>query len=136
MATPQYNVPKLDDVVAVACLYCRAPLEVSRKALTVTCKVCHKPLKLEDVQIKVYEARRHIDTCGIVTVERKAHVVSEKINCGGIIIRGKVKATINSRGPVLIGPEAEIRGNITAPKLAVGAGAILDGKYEIGSGPA
>lgn len=130
--TPEYNVPKPDDLTAVACLYCGKPIEVSRKAMSVTCKYCHKPLKLEDVQIKVYEARRNIDTCGIVTVERKGHVVSEKINCGGLIVRGKVKATVNSRGPVLVGPEAEIKGDVVAPKLAVGAGAILSGRYQIG----
>jgi cytoskeletal protein CcmA (bactofilin family) len=35
-----------------------------------------------------------------------------------------------------VGPEAEIRGDVTAPTLAVGAGAILEGKYDIGSRPA
>jgi hypothetical protein len=33
---------------------------------------------------------------------------------------------------VLVGPEAEIRGDVSAPSLAVGAGAILEGKYNIG----
>ena len=35
--------------------------------------------------------------------------------------------------PVLIGPEAEVKGDVTAPTLAVGAGAVLDGHYEIGT---
>jgi hypothetical protein len=132
MAKQEYNVPPPADATTVTCLYCRKPLEVGRRAMSITCKYCNKPLKLEDIQIKVYEARRSIDTCGIVTVEKKGHVVSDRINCGGLIVRGKVKATVNSRGPVLVGPEAEIKGDVTAPALAVGAGAILDGRYEIG----
>ena len=47
-------------------------------------------------------------------------------------MRGKVKGQVISRGPVLVGPEAEIRGDITAPSLAVGAGAILDGRVQVG----
>ena len=67
-----------------------------------------------------------------MTVEKKGNVVADKINCGGLIVRGKVKGTVISRGPVLVGPEGEIRGDVTAPTLAVGAGAILEGKYDIG----
>jgi hypothetical protein len=33
---------------------------------------------------------------------------------------------------VLVGPEAEIKGDVTAPAMAVGAGAILHGRYEVG----
>ena len=100
--------------------------------MSVTCKFCHKPLKLEDVTIKQYEARRQVATCGVVTVEKKGSAVTDSIKCGGLIVRGKVKGTVESQGPVLIGPEAEVKGNVTAPTLAVGAGAVLDGQYEIG----
>jgi hypothetical protein len=132
MAAPEYNVPKVDDAATVLCLYCRKPLEVGRKALSITCKHCHKPLKLEDIQFKQYEARREIATCGIVTVEKKGNVVADKVRCGGLIVRGKVKGAVESHGPVLVGPEAEIKGDVSAPTMAVGAGAILDGRYEIG----
>src|SRR5262249_42401572 len=124
--------PPPDDRQTIVCLYCEKPQEISRKALTVTCKFCNRSLRIEDVRIKQYEARRNIDTCGIVTVEKKGNVVADKILCGGLIVRGKVKGQIISRGSVLVGPEAEIRGDVKAPKLAVGAGAILDGNYEIG----
>lgn len=132
MPSPEYNVPRPDDATTVLCLYCRKPLEVGRKALSITCKFCHKPLKLEDIQIKQYEARRAIETCGIVTVEKKGNVVSDRIRCGGLIVRGKVKGAVTSHGPVLVGPEAEIKGDVIAPTMAVGAGAILDGHYRIG----
>jgi hypothetical protein len=132
MSSSDYNVLPPDDRSTIVCLYCNRPQEVGRKAMSVTCKFCNKSLRLEDIRFKEYQARRVIDTCGIVTIEKKGNVVADKINCGGLIVRGKVKGTVISRGPVLIGPEGEVRGDVTAPTLAVGAGAILQGKYDIG----
>ena len=135
MPPAEYNVPSPDDRSTIICLYCNRAQEVGRKAMSVTCKHCNKSLRLEDLRFKEYQARRVIDTCGIVTVEKKANVVADKINCGGLIVRGKIKGTVHSRGPVLVGPDAEIRGDVTAPALAVGSGAILEGKYDIGPKP-
>ena len=132
MPAAEYNVPSPDDRSTVICLHCNKPQEVGRRALSITCKFCNKSLKLEDQRFKQYEARRVIETCGIVTIEKKGNVVADKINCGGLIVRGKVKGQVISRGPVLVGPEAEIKGDVTAPALAVGAGAILEGRYDIG----
>src|SRR5579864_7820295 len=132
MPPADYNVPSSDDRSTIVCLYCNRPQDVGRKAMSVTCKYCNKSLRLEDLRFKEYQARRVIDTCGIVTVEKKGNVVADKVNCGGLIVRGKLKGTIISRGPVLVGPEAEIRGDVTAPTIAVGSGAILEGKYDIG----
>ena len=120
-----------DDKHTIVCLYCGKPQEVARRAMSITCKFCHKPLKLEDIAVKQYEARRQLATCGVITVEKKGSAVAD-IKCGGLIVRGKVKGTVESMGPVLIGPDAEVKGDVTAPTLAVGAGAVLDGRYEIG----
>jgi hypothetical protein len=132
MAKEDYNVPIPGESQTVICLYCEKPQQISKKAMSVTCKFCNKSLKLQDIAFKQYEARRAIETCGVVTVEKKANVVAEKVNCGGLVVRGKLKGNIIARGPVLVGPEAEIKGDIKAPTLAVGAGAILNGQYKIG----
>jgi cytoskeletal protein CcmA (bactofilin family) len=126
-------IPAPNDRQTIVCLHCGKPQEIGRKALTITCKFCHKSLKIEDIPFKGYEARRAIETCGVVTVEKRGNVIADRVICGGLIVRGKLKGNITSRGPVLVGPEAEIRGDITAPTLAVGAGAILDGQYSIGA---
>ena len=119
MANPLTTPPTPDDRITIVCLYCAKPQEISRRAMTVTCKFCNKSLRIEDIRIKDYSARRTIDTCGVVTVEKKGQaVVTDKIHCGGMIVRGKVKGQIVSRGPVLVGPEAEIRGDVKAPILA------------------
>jgi len=136
MASSNTSVPPPDDRQTVTCLYCEKPQEVGRKAMSMTCKYCSKSLKLEDIPLNKYEARRTIETVGTVTVDKKGNVVvTDKINCGGLIVRGKVKGNVKSRGPVFVGPEAEIKGDVIAPAIAVGAGAILEGKYEIGKLP-
>lgn len=134
MPPPSTQPPLPEDRITVVCLYCRQPQEVGRRTITLTCKHCHKSLRLEDVKIKEYAARRSIDTCGIVTVEKKGHVVADKILCGGLVARGKIKASIVSRGTILVGPEADIKGDVTAPSIAIGAGAVLEGTYQIGQG--
>ncbi|HEY0008603.1 MAG TPA: polymer-forming cytoskeletal protein [Tepidisphaeraceae bacterium] len=121
--------------MTIVCLYCAKSQEVSRRAMQITCKYCYKSLRIEDVVIKQYEARRGIDTCGVVVVEKKGNVVADRILCGGLIVRGKVKSTVTSRGTVLVGPEADLIGDVTAPALAVGAGAVLNGNYRIGQDP-
>ncbi len=121
-----------DDRTTITCLHCNQPQEVGRRAMTITCKFCNKALRLEDMPFTGYQARRTIETCGMVTVEKKGNVVADRILCGGLVVRGKIKGNITSRGPVLVGPEAEIRGDIEAPTLAVGAGAVLLGQYRVG----
>jgi Polymer-forming cytoskeletal len=129
---PIKSSPSGDDGSTIVCLHCGQSQSVSRKALTVVCRFCHKSLRMEDLPIKDYQARRSVETCGVVTVEKKGQIVADRVLCGGMVIRGKVKATIKSGGPVLVGPEAEIKGDVLAPSLAVGAGAILEGQYRIG----
>ncbi len=121
-----------DDRVTIVCLHCGKAQEVGRKAMTITCKFCSKSLRLEDMRFAGYEARRVVETTGIITVEKKGNVVADRVHCGGLIVRGKIRGAINSRGPVLVGPEAEIKGSVTAPTIAIGAGAVLDGQYSIG----
>ena len=119
--------------MTIVCLHCEKPQDVGRRAMSVTCKFCSKSLKIEDIAYTKYEARRSIETVGVVTIEKKGNVVvTDRIKCGGLVVRGKVKGHVTSRGPVLVGPEAEIKGDVQAPTLAVGAGAILEGNYEIG----
>jgi hypothetical protein len=121
-----------DDRAMVVCLHCNKPQEVGRRAMTVTCKHCYKSLNLSDVVFSRYEARRVIETTGVVTVEKKGNVIADRIHCGALIVRGKVKGAVTSRGPVLVGPEADLIGDVTAPTMAVGAGAVLEGNYRIG----
>ena len=57
----EYTVPTPDDRVTITCLYCEKPQDVGRRAMSVTCKYCNKSLKLEDIRLKDYTARRSIE---------------------------------------------------------------------------
>ena len=79
MTAANYNVPTPDDRTTIVCLYCDKPQEVSRRAVNITCRFCSKSLRLEDKKVTQYEARRSIETCGVVTVEKKGQIVADKI---------------------------------------------------------
>lgn len=123
-----------EDRQTIICLYCAKTQEVSRRAITVSCRYCGKPLKLEDIVIRDYVARRAIETCGIVVVEKKGQVVADRILCSNLVVRGRVKGAVVCRETAYVGNEAEIRGDVTAHSIAVGAGAVLQGYYKIGQG--
>jgi hypothetical protein len=116
----------------IVCLHCKQPQRVSLHALTLTCKHCHKLLRVEPMVIRQYQARRVIETCSCLTVEKQGNVFADRILCGSLVARGHIKGNIFSFGPVLVAPEAEIRGNITAPSVAIGEGAVLEGNWRIG----
>ncbi len=126
------HVPN-EDRQTITCVYCHQQQEVARRAVSITCRFCNKRLNIEGISVTHYEAKRQFATCGVLTVEKKGTIVTELILCGRMVVRGKVKGKIESQGPVMFGREAEVKGDVTAPSLAVGAGAVLEGQYEIGT---
>src|SRR5258705_9473268 len=100
--------------------------------MSVTCKFCSKSLKLEDVKITRYEARRVIETCGTVTIDKKGHVVSD-VRCVNLVLRGKLKGDVVGLRNVEVAGDAELKGDVTAGALNVAPGAMLEGFYRIGT---
>lgn len=132
MASPGDIPIRPEDRQTVICLYCAKSQDISRRAISVVCKHCGKHLKLEDIVIREYVAKRAIETCGVVVVERKGQVVADRVLCSNVVVRGKMKSDIVCRESAFVGNEAEIRGDVSAQSLAVGAGAVLEGYYRIG----
>jgi len=131
MQPNEYSVPVPSDRTAILCLHCGKPQEVGRKAMSVTCKFCSKSLKLEDVKISRYEARRVIETCGTVTIDKKGHVVSD-VRCVNLQLRGKLKGDVVGLRKVEVAADAELKGDVTAGSLNIAPGAMLEGFYRIG----
>ncbi|HEV8379072.1 MAG TPA: polymer-forming cytoskeletal protein [Tepidisphaeraceae bacterium] len=131
MQPSEYSVPVPSDRQAILCLHCGKPQEVGRKAMSVTCKFCSKSLKLEDVKITRYEARRVIETCGTVTIDKKGHVVSD-VRCVNLQLKGKLKGDVVGLRKVEVAGDAELKGDVTAGSLNVAPGAMLEGFYRIG----
>lgn len=122
-----------DDRQVIRCIYCQLPQQVSHRALSVSCKYCHRAMRVEALTVSDFHARRAIEICGPFVIEKSGNVSSDRVLCHSLVVRGRVKANILSRGPVLVGPEAQIKGDVTAPTLAVGDGAKLEGNYRIGA---
>src|SRR3954469_3495353 len=131
MSPSEYSVPVPSDRQAILCLHCGKAQEVGRKAMSVTCKFCSKPLKIEDVKITRYEARRVIEACGTVTIDKKGHVVSD-IRCVNLQLKGKLKGDVVGLSRVEVAADAELKGDVTAGSLNVSPGAMLEGFYRIG----
>ena len=108
--------------------------EVGRRALTVTCRACNKPLQIGDLKVKNYDARRKVQTTGSLVVEKKGQIVSDAVECGTAVVRGTIKTKHGTvvRGTALVGPGAQVVGDFKCQRLAVGAGASLDGFYVVG----
>jgi hypothetical protein len=131
MQPSEYSVPVPSDRQAILCLHCGKAQEVGKKAMSVTCKFCSKPLKIEDVKITRYEARRVIEACGTVTIDKKGHVVSD-IRCVNLQLKGKLKGDVVGLSKVEVAADAELKGDVTAGSLNVAPGAMLEGFYRIG----
>jgi hypothetical protein len=120
--------------MAISCYHCGQLQDVARRAQTVTCRHCSKPLQVGDVQVKRYDARREVKTVGSLVVEKKGRVVTQSVTCGGLIARGEVTAKTGTtvRGLALIGPKATLGGTFEAISMAVSEGATLEGNYCVG----
>jgi hypothetical protein len=121
-----------DDGRVILCTYCDKSQGVSRLAKTITCRYCYKRLNLEDANIQHHDARRALETCGSVVVDKKGTVIAGRVHCASLEARGKIKADVISRGPVKVAAGAEIKGDVTAPAISVAAGAVLQGHFVIG----
>lgn len=121
------------DRQTIVCVHCNQTMEIGVRALSAPCRHCGKPLLFEDMLITSHELKKKvIETYGSIVVEKKGTCNADRIHCGSMVVRGKVNGHVTSRGPVHVGPAGQIKGDVTAPALAVDAGAILEGNYRIG----
>jgi hypothetical protein len=132
MASLAESSAPLNDQVEIVCLYCHKAQPASRRALSIPCHFCHKTLRLEDLAFGGYEARRVIETCGTVIIEPNGNLIVDRIACGDLVVRGRLKGAIWCRGTVWAQSTADLRGDVTASSLRVDGGARLAGQYAIG----
>jgi hypothetical protein len=133
MAANPLKVSGPHDRQTIVCIHCHQPMEIGIRAMSAPCKHCGKPLLFEDILITSHELKkRAVETYGNILVDKKGTCNADRIHCGSLEVRGKVNAHITSRGPVRVGPRAEIKGDVTAPAFSSEAGAILEGHYRIG----
>lgn len=114
----------------VQCYHCRAQIEVSPRAMTMTCPRCNKRLQLEDVTINVAQGLTKLQTCGRIIIEKKGSVRADLVEAHeGIEVLGSIRAKVMSGGPVVIGEKAKWHGDCRAPSVRIGDGAKIEGGY-------
>lgn len=117
----------------VQCYLCARRFEISSIAATVSCPGCFKPLLVEDVVVKSYQAVKKIQTCGRITVQKRGRVVADLIEGHeGVEVLGICHANVVSGRKVWVGPKAELKGNLSAPAIEVDPTAnVLGGFFTI-----
>jgi DNA-directed RNA polymerase subunit RPC12/RpoP len=123
---------KADGPRRVCCYHCGHDLEISGRAMSISCPECNLPVLLEDIKVKGYMGVHVLETCGRLWIPKRKHVVVQGhvVAHAGIQVDGKLwceKAI--SRGPVVLGPKANWRGDLRAPSLEVRLGATIDEGY-------
>jgi Polymer-forming cytoskeletal len=128
----------VQNVRTVRCYHCHRPFPVSSHAISLTCPCCFRRVGLQDFTIRGPHSSTTLETVGWVLVERKGSLSGSRIHVGEWLeVEGRLDADVVCNGPVMIGPKAVWRGDLTAPTLIVAPGAvILGGFFRIGDEPA
>jgi cytoskeletal protein CcmA (bactofilin family) len=72
-----------------------------------------------------------IDVPGhVVTIEAGAHVIAD-VTAAGIVVAGTVAGSLKAEERISLREGADVKGNLTAPRLAVDEGARVRGKADI-----
>ena len=130
---------KISTPRTVQCYHCRHRFEVSGRAESTSCPKCNKPLFVANVDVTGRRGpMREIRTCGKVTVGKRGRLICEFIEAhGGVDCLGIIQARrIVSGALVTVGPKAQIKGDVTAPRLSIQLGAkIQGGQYAVPDDP-
>ena len=114
----------------VLCYHCKRNVRVPLMARSSSCPMCFKGLTLDDLQVRANGFSGRLNTCGKVTVEKKARAVTRSVEVSsGIDVLGSLEAKLTSFGPVYFGPGARMKGDCQAPSLVVELGAVIEGGF-------
>jgi hypothetical protein len=98
--------------------------------MSLTCPWCCKRVTLEDLIVKDTSWTGRVQTCGRLIIQRRGSLVASLIEARQRIeILGHAEGKIVSGGPVLIGPKARVKGDVSAPSIWVEPGAVIEGGY-------
>lgn len=122
----------------VRCLYCASPFVVPGTATTLTCPVCYKRVRVDDVVLSGRQNHHKVETCGVIVVKRGAKVTADTLSSGtGILVEGEVRTRVSYAPSIVIGPEAAWHGDLQTDQLTIEpGGTILGGKFNVKPPPA
>ncbi|MEM6749528.1 MAG: polymer-forming cytoskeletal protein [Planctomycetota bacterium] len=122
--------PKPADARQHACPYCGASFTLSRKAVSVRCPGCTRPLSFEDMDLQG-RVEGELSTMGRVTLVDHAEMVG-RLTCGSMTSQGRFDGTLQVLGNATLAPGSLTSGQVRARALSVAAGATLRGRVDLG----
>lgn len=113
----------------VRCYHCGNQFDISPHARTGPCSKCYKRLCLDDLVVRPTSApllpEETLTTCGMVVVEAQVRCALARINAmDGVEVGGRLSASINSRGPVVVDAAGRFDGQVDAPSVVIRSGAV------------
>lgn len=115
------------------CPYCEGAFEASRKALTLKCPHCANRIEFRDVLI-TRSVTENISTMGVVHINRKGSLRGT-IDCGELIVQGRLAGTIEVRGLAQLDQRSIVTGHLHAEAVRVLPGARFEGELVMGPIP-
>lgn len=111
----------------VRCYHCRRAIEVSGRAITITCPVCYGALSVADLVIKDTHWGGRLHSCGKIVVRPRARVIAKTVRAvEAVEVYGSLQADVECLGVVVIGARAVWRGNLTASAVRIEPGAVIE----------
>src|SRR5262245_14634785 len=117
----------------VRCVNCRGMMRVPVRALSVFCPHCQKRVELESLRITGSHPGRRLATCGDIVVEATGGLTAEVV-ATNVTILGRVRGPVVASKCVEVGPKAQVVGDISAPKIVVKEGAVIQGSCRMTRG--
>lgn len=115
---------------SVRCYHCGRSFEVGAKAITVSCPRCFQRVAVGDVEIRRSQFGGDVETCGRISVHPRGWFSAKSLRASnGVEIEGVVEVRRVEGENVRIFSGAKLRGDLTARRLVVEAGATIEGGF-------
>lgn len=102
----------------VRCVHCAGPFVVPGAAQVLTCPLCYKRVRVDDVVVTGSQIHGRVETCGSVVIRRGGRFHVEVLKAGmGLLVEGEVRTGHAVAPMVVMGPEAVWRGDLQTAKL-------------------
>lgn len=115
-----------DDKKIVRCCHCRGVMRVPARAFSVFCPHCQKRAPLESLRIVGSHPGKALATCGDIFIESSARL-NLSVTANNVVVHGRVRGPVVAAQTVQVGPTGQVIGDITAEKIIVSDGALIDG---------
>ena len=117
----------------VRCLHCARAFVVPDSATTLTCPLCYKRVRVDDVILSGRQGHHKVETCGVIVIKPGARVTADTLSSGtGIMVEGEVRTRVSSAPSVVIGPEAVWLGDLRTDQLTIEpGGTVLGGRFDV-----